>query len=215
MRNLPNLKAERYRIGGEPNSDSGQFVVEDGPLKTALMVQASTSGGWDHVSVSCANRCPIWEEMEHVRKIFFKDDEWCLQYGVPGQANISYHAYTLHWWRPQCEMVPRPPAWMVGPTPAVDEWAEEVMGMTRQPWEKVRAINQLFDGALDLFQAAQWVLLVADLDKDPQATTESRQSARTQAELLTRRAVALVTGQDPETGVTLDDITKQRERPGS
>lgn len=58
-------------------------------------------GEWDHASVSLADRCPTWSEMEHVRNVCFHDHEIAVQYGVPAGRHINHHPYCLHWWRPQ------------------------------------------------------------------------------------------------------------------
>jgi hypothetical protein len=100
MRSAPNLRAERYRVDGPPRSRVGAFVVpvRDGGV---LRVLVGEGGGWDHISVSRASRCPTWEEMCLVRDLFFRDDEWVMQLHPPRDANINIHPYTLHLWRPQ------------------------------------------------------------------------------------------------------------------
>jgi hypothetical protein len=80
-----------------------------------LRVIASSGEGWDHVSVSRPNRCPNWPEMEHIKRLFFRDDETAMQLHVPPSDHISFHPYCLHMWRPHKAEIPRPPGWMVGP----------------------------------------------------------------------------------------------------
>jgi len=74
---------------------------------------ASWGGGWDHVSVHCDGRCPIWDEMCFMRDIFFQDFETILQYHPSKTDYINCHPYTLHLWRPQGEAIPMPPKEMV------------------------------------------------------------------------------------------------------
>lgn len=91
------------------------------------------------MSVSRTNRCPNWPEMDHVRKLFFVDDETVMQLHVPSAGNISYHDYCLHMWRPQDVEIPRPPAWMVGPINGSMEEAErqaEIDLRARGEWDK-------------------------------------------------------------------------------
>jgi len=121
MRNLMLLEKYRSRpheidiYGCHGDSTCGCFLVPS-PIDAAkLAVVASAGGGWDHVSASRANRCPNWPEMEHVKRLFFKDDEAVMQLHVPAAEHINYHPYTLHLWRPQAVEIPRPPGWMVGP----------------------------------------------------------------------------------------------------
>jgi len=93
----------------------GAFLVPSPIDKATMRVVASSSGGWDHVSVSRKNRCPNWTEMEHVKRMFFQDDEAAMQLHVPPSEHISYHPHTLHIWRPQGGEIPMPPAIFVGP----------------------------------------------------------------------------------------------------
>lgn len=81
-----------------------------------LRVVASAGEGWDHVSVSRDRRCPNWPEMDHVKRLLFHDDETAMQLHVPPKDHVSYHPFCLHLWRPHELAIPRPPAWMVGPT---------------------------------------------------------------------------------------------------
>ena len=79
-----------------------------------LLVVASNGMGWDHVSVSLAQRTPTWAEMEAVKRMFFLDHETAMQLHVPPTDHISCHPNCLHLWRPQKKAIPRPPGWMVG-----------------------------------------------------------------------------------------------------
>jgi len=65
-----------------------------------MRVMASAGMGWDHVSISRQNRCPNWPEMEHIKRLFFRDDETAMQLHVPPSDHISIHPYCLHLWRP-------------------------------------------------------------------------------------------------------------------
>ena len=75
----------------------------------------STGGGWDHVRVSWRNRCPTWEEMCEVKKLFFYPEEVCVQYHPPESEYVNHFPFCLHLWRFQEPGMPMPPAWMVGP----------------------------------------------------------------------------------------------------
>src|SRR5262245_34393858 len=74
-----------------------------------LTVIASHGLGWDHVSVSTPHRCPTWDEMEAIKRIFFEEHETAMQLHVPPDDHISFHPYTLHMWRPHEGEIPRPP----------------------------------------------------------------------------------------------------------
>jgi len=118
MRNLREL--DRWRVrdkaalahygGWEGDETCGAFTVPSPFDHAPMVVVASSEGGWDHVSVSRSNRTPNWAEMEYIARLFFKDDETAVQYHVPPSVHINIHPYCLHWWRPQTEPLPRPPA---------------------------------------------------------------------------------------------------------
>lgn len=121
MRDLNTLNHHRQvhielaSYGQAGDSENGVFVIPSAFDGTDLRVIASTGGGWDHVSVSCANRCPTWDEMEQVARLCFADNEAAMQLHVPMGEHINAHPYCLHWWRPQGRKLHRPPGWMVGP----------------------------------------------------------------------------------------------------
>lgn len=117
MRDLHEL--DRFRItdpaalvhtdGWAGDGECGSFIIQS-PIDGALMVVvASNSDLWDHVSVSRKNRVPNWAEMEHVAKLFFKDDEVAMQLHLPPDQHINVHPYVLHWWRPHDQQIPLPP----------------------------------------------------------------------------------------------------------
>jgi hypothetical protein len=126
MRDLRTLNQFRDRslevleaFGTVGDHANGVFHVPTpfaGATKIKLKVIASGDGGWDHVSVSLPTRCPIWAEMEHIKRMFFADDETAMQLHVPPGDHINHHPFTLHLWRPHAPVeIPRPPWWMVGP----------------------------------------------------------------------------------------------------
>lgn len=93
------------------------------PVKTAkrpLTIVASCGDqpgaeGWDHVSVSLPRRCPTWEEMDMVKRLFFAPDEVAMQIHVPPADHISFHSFCLHLWRHVSQPIPLPPPIFVGP----------------------------------------------------------------------------------------------------
>lgn len=88
---------------------NGAFIITDDGLE--LKILASAGGGWDHVSVSCRDRCPTWTEMEYAKRLFFKDDETAMQLHVPPAKHINRHPFCLHIWRPRgLRKIPMPPA---------------------------------------------------------------------------------------------------------
>lgn len=123
MRNLHLLDAYRDRgpdvmrlWGWAGDETCGAFYVPSPIDKAPLKIIASSGEGWDHVSVSRQNRCPNWPEMDHVKRLFFRDDETAMQLHVPPSDHINLHPHCLHLWRPQSQEIPRPPSILVGPS---------------------------------------------------------------------------------------------------
>ena len=109
---LPNLAAVARHVAGKPLSR---------PLPKLYMVIATIEGGWDHVSVSKDHVTPSWEEMDAIKRLFFRDDEAVVQLHVPPREHINLHPHCLHLWRPQGWAFPLPDPAMVG-TPASSNW---------------------------------------------------------------------------------------------
>lgn len=82
-------------------TDGQGVVVEDG-------------GGWEHVSVSLPDRCPTWEEMSFVKRLFWDAEDCVIQYHPPESDYVNNHPYCLHLWRPTGIELPRPPRITVG-----------------------------------------------------------------------------------------------------
>lgn len=124
MKNLHLLDKYRHietelKIAGAVGDDRGGFFHVPSPIDgQTIRVMASAGDGWDHVSVSRISRCPNWPEMEHIKGIFFKDNETAMQLHVPSADHVNYHPYCLHLWRPLDQEIPRPPSIMVGPDSA-------------------------------------------------------------------------------------------------
>lgn len=115
MRHLGLLAVYCLEVG----KDGGLFEIPSPETGTTLRVIATTGAGWDHVSVSTPRRCPNWQELEKVKRLFFQDSETAMQLHVPPAEHINNHPYCLHLWRPRYVDIPRPPAYMVG-SPGVE-----------------------------------------------------------------------------------------------
>jgi len=98
----------------ELGDDGGSFLTKSPVDKRVLRIIASAGMGWDHISISRRDRVPNWDEMEYVKRLFFKDDEVAMQLHVPPSDHINLHPYCLHIWRPHTGAIPLPPGWMVG-----------------------------------------------------------------------------------------------------
>lgn len=121
MKNLNNLNRFRdienaKRLWGSAGDhEAGMFRVPSSIDGAQITIIASVGEGWDHVSASRVDRCPTWEEMEQIKRMFFRDDECAFQLHVPPSDHISVHPHCLHIWRPVNGKFPMPPSWMVGP----------------------------------------------------------------------------------------------------
>lgn len=127
MRNLSLLDAFRQealeiqKYGMRGDDTCGLFFIKSPIDAGRLVVIASSGEGWDHVSVSRGHRTPNWPEMEHVKRLFFRDDECAMQLHVPVSDHLNCHPYCLHIWRPHGVEIPRPPGIMVAPPSALRE----------------------------------------------------------------------------------------------
>lgn len=119
MRNLSLLNANRQaalelRMYGMRGDDTtGVFRFRSDVDNGILNVLASSGMGWDHVSVSRTDRIPTWTEMQQIKRLFFRDDEFALQYHMPESKHINVHPNCLHLWRPHAALVPFPDPLMV------------------------------------------------------------------------------------------------------
>ena len=117
MRDLIDLESFRWHAHpwGPGDETGGPFLIASPIDHAPLLIIASNNGGWDHVSVSRQNRCPNWREMEHIKRMFFRDDETAVQFHVPPSEHRNLHPYCLHLWRCQTQEFPRPPGNFVAP----------------------------------------------------------------------------------------------------
>lgn len=119
----PRLKDWRVRGNGPCCSDddfgnTGAFRIFTGMNRKPLQVIASDGSGsdigWEHVSVSCPDRCPTWDEMCFVKDVFWGEDEAVIQFHPPKSEYVNNHRYCLHLWKKIDEDFPLPPRQAVG-----------------------------------------------------------------------------------------------------
>lgn len=96
-------------MGGKGDDFGGCFKVPSDRAGIELSIIASNGEGWDHLSVSTPLRCPTWDEMEKVKRLFFEAHETAMQLHVPPSDHISNHPFCLHLWRPHDCEIPLPP----------------------------------------------------------------------------------------------------------
>ena len=123
---VPLTQLDQYRFHDHPKGygshddglgpdRSGAFLVPSLLDRQPLRCIATVGAGWDHVSVSRVDRCPTWEEMDQLHRLFFKPDEVAMQLHLPASDHINYYPFCLHLWRPRsrARRIPLPPKWMV------------------------------------------------------------------------------------------------------
>lgn len=121
---MPDERLERARWMSQEFATYGQTGVGTGNGVFAVkrkgqvlrMIASDDSGGegWEHVSVSLADRCPTWDEMCFVKDLFFLPEESVMQLHPPESDYVNNHPYCLHLWRPTTAAIPLPPAIYVG-----------------------------------------------------------------------------------------------------
>lgn len=79
----------------------GKFFVPILKSKAPLQIMSSPLGEseWDHVSVSLPHRCPTWDEMSMVKKLFWGEDITVVQFHPKKSEYVNNHPYCLHMWR--------------------------------------------------------------------------------------------------------------------
>jgi len=111
---------EQHRILTGPlksdglDGNNGFFVFKLGQVQARC--QASDGLGWEHVSVSLdKKRCPDWDEMCHIKNLFWDEQDCVVQYHPPKSEYILLHPYCLHLWRSTDHYMPSPHYSLVGP----------------------------------------------------------------------------------------------------
>lgn len=123
MRPSPNPLIEPFRsehptlgagVVGEP---TGFFQCKSLSVKgDTLRIIASVGFGWEHVSISLPDRCPVWEEMVYVKDLFWSDSETVVQFHPPRNFYINYHPHCLHLWKPTGRNIDTPPTHLIAPS---------------------------------------------------------------------------------------------------
>lgn len=113
-----NKRIEKWRVRSGPlgsnhtYGNNGCFKIPLGAKTASVMI--SDGDGWEHVSVSFADRCPYWDEMCQIKNIFWAADETVIQYHPSKLNYVNNHPHCLHLWRPLSKSLPLPPTYMVG-----------------------------------------------------------------------------------------------------
>lgn len=121
---LEQYKAKNHPANFQINSQGGFFQIPHYRIAMyEIRCLVSDGLGWEHVSVTVAplnknaTRCPTWEEMCHVKDLFWGEDEVVIQYHPAKKDYVSTHEFCLHLWKPIGVELPTPNPLMVGINP--------------------------------------------------------------------------------------------------
>jgi hypothetical protein len=110
------IETNRIRKGPSASDESygmnGAFLFHYAGREQRVI--ASDGEGWEHVSVSCPDRCPTWGEMCFIKSKFWHEDETVIQYHPAKSNYVNMHPYCLHLWKPIGVTLPLPPSILVG-----------------------------------------------------------------------------------------------------
>lgn len=107
-------RVEKYRqTGGEMGTKRGDrfgaFLMRRGGVCLRIIVDDGSETGWEHVSVSLANRVPTWEELCLVKSLFWNDTETVVQFHPAKPFYVNLHPNVLHLWRKVGQNAELPP----------------------------------------------------------------------------------------------------------
>src|SRR5262245_31599125 len=93
------LQFEKFRLQVPPYESNpgdlhGAFEFTLPRMRMRLRVISSGKDEeyrWEHVSVSCEDRCPIWAEMHLVKQIFWKPEEVVMQLHPAESDYVNCH----------------------------------------------------------------------------------------------------------------------------
>jgi hypothetical protein len=69
-------------------------------FKVVTGIYQSDRGTWEHISVSLKNRNPNWDEMCHMKNLFWEKEDQCIQFHPRETEYVNLHNHALHIWKP-------------------------------------------------------------------------------------------------------------------
>lgn len=115
MKTQEEIKKQTNLLIRQTSFDGGMGEIWKAGKRYASVIW-SNGGGWEHVSISPFNKrvMPDWDDMCRLKDMFFNDDETVVQYHPAKSEYVNNVPNCLHLWRPLNEVMPTPPAIMVG-----------------------------------------------------------------------------------------------------
>lgn len=93
----PIVLAGRHLVRLPRFPEAEAFVV--GPLRIVGSTDIENGVAWRHVSVSCADRYPTWEELKDIRYRLFDEDAEVVQFFPPKSDYVNIHPNCFHLWQ--------------------------------------------------------------------------------------------------------------------
>lgn len=76
---------------------TGAHIYLDGPVKVLVSgAKEREAIGW-HISISCRDRNPTWEEQKKARYEFVPDEVYMVQILPPKSEYVNRHPFCFHW----------------------------------------------------------------------------------------------------------------------
>lgn len=101
--------------------NNGAFVIPHHRIADYFyQCLSSDEHGWEHVSVVIysnkrkVDRTPTWEEMCHIKKLFWGAEEAVMQFHPKESDYVNNHPNCLHLWKQVGKEPIMPPAYIVG-----------------------------------------------------------------------------------------------------
>lgn len=120
MRTEPNLRIESYRkshptLGPGPvGKNCGYFERGSLRILSSGTPETPEEAPWEHVSVSCRDRCPTWDDMAKVKAMFWRDNETVVQFHPRADRHVNLHPFCLHLWKRVGAEFELPPRHLIG-----------------------------------------------------------------------------------------------------
>lgn len=113
MRDKMPEKLERCRVTTGPMGSERRYGFNGLFIVGRLRIIAACGWGWDHVSVSLANRCPTFNELKRVKDLFWDPEETVVHFFPKQSEYVNNHPFTLHLWKRHGAEYDLPPRIMV------------------------------------------------------------------------------------------------------
>jgi hypothetical protein len=117
MFHVPNkfrIRKDSEFASNDSYGNNGAFFIPCFMHGGFLFVIASDGLGWEHVSVSLLDRCPIWNEMCIIKDLFWDENDAVFQFHPLKKLYVNMHPNCLHLWRPINTTIPIPNPILVG-----------------------------------------------------------------------------------------------------